>query len=93
MAEEEVYFGPILDPLRVNLTDKHKYVMQFLPKFREHTFYSKDWIDVPKHIHVFIIPHVKFKQSDWSIDRVTILNVTQQRLTAVKVVVEMGHSV
>ena len=35
-----------------------------------------------------IIPHVKFQQSDRSIDRATILNVTRQRLTAVKFVVE-----
>ena len=39
----------------------------------------------------FIIPHVNFQQSDWSIGRVTILNVTRQCLTAVKFVVEMGH--
>ena len=31
----------------------------------------------------FIIPHVNFKQSDWSIDRLTFLNVTRQCLTAV----------
>ena len=42
---------------------------------------------------MIIIPHVKFQKSDWSIDRVTILNVTRQRLTAVKFVEEMGHSV
>ena len=41
----------------------------------------------------FIIPHVNFQQSDWSIGRVTILNGTRQCLTAVKFVVEMGHSV
>ena len=40
-----------------------------------------------------IIPHVNFQQSDWSIGRVTILNLTWQRLTAVKFVVEMEHSV
>ena len=40
-----------------------------------------------------IIPHVKFQQFDWSINRVTILNVIRQRLTTVKFVVEMGHSV
>ena len=39
-----------------------------------------------------IIAHVKFQQSNWSIDRVTILNTTEQRLTMV-FVVEMGHSV
>ena len=41
----------------------------------------------------FIIPHVNFQQSDWSIGRVTILNVTRQCLKAVKFVVEIGHSV
>ena len=40
----------------------------------------------------FIKPHVNFQRSDWSIGRVTILNVTRQCLTAVKFVVEMGHS-
>ena len=38
-------------------------------------------------------PHVNFQQSDWSIGGVAILNVTRQCLTAVKFVVEMGHSV
>ena len=41
----------------------------------------------------FIIPHVNFQQSDWSIGRVTILNVTRQYLTALKFFVEMGHLV
>ena len=41
----------------------------------------------------FIIPHVNFQQSNWSTGRMTIFNVTRQCLTAVKFVVEMGHSV
>ena len=40
-----------------------------------------------------IIPHVNFQQSDWSIGRVTILNVTRQCLTVGNFVVEMGNSV
>ena len=42
---------------------------------------------------LIIIPHINFQQSDWSIGRVTILNVTRQCLTAVKFDEEMGHSV
>ena len=49
---------------------------------------NTDYIIMP-----VIIPHVNFQQSDWSVGRVKILNVTRQCLTAVKFVVEMGHSV
>ena len=54
---------------------------------------DKDNACVHRFIYVFIIPHVNFQQSDWSIGLVTILNVTRQCLTGVKFVVEMGHSV
>ena len=40
-----------------------------------------------------IIPHVDLQQSDWSIGRVTIFNVTRPYLKTVKFGVEMGHSV
>ena len=41
----------------------------------------------PNMLSLIIIPHENFQQSDWSIGRVTILNVTRQCLTAVKFVV------
>ena len=56
----------------------------YLPNSIDYTLYSKI-----TPIHIFI-PHVNFQQSDWSIGRVTILNVTRQCLTAVKFVVKMG---
>ena len=41
----------------------------------------------------FIIPHVNFQQSDWSIGGMKILNVTRQCLIAMKFVIEMRHSI
>ena len=49
--------------------------------------------NIAKKRNVFIISHINFQQSDWSIGRVTILNLKRQCLMAVKCVVEIGHSV
>ena len=49
--------------------------------------------NIAKKTNVFSIFHVNFQQTDWSIGRVIILNVTRQCLTAVKFVVENGYSV